>query len=314
MKNINTGNISLTNNICLGAMYLGSKTDKLTSEKILDTFTENGGSFIDSANIYAHWITGCKGGDSEAFLGEWIRKRKNRDKLFIATKVGIAYPGVERGLKANQVKTECEKSLKRLGVETIDLYYSHADDPATPLEETLKAFDELIKEGKIRGIGASNYNTERFKKSLMISRQNSFAEFCCIQQRHSYLRPTKDFKFETQVLADEFLMELCKYENIALLAYSPLLSGIFTSDNKTLPQFYNTEQNRGRLKILKNISGETNFTVNQIVLAWMLNSEPPVIPVIGVSSLEQLEENLKAVEIKLDENHKKILDHYFYHR
>lgn len=312
-KNIIWKNGSTPYNICLGAMYLGSKTDKQTSEKILDEFLENGRSFIDTANIYAHWVPGCKGGESEILLGEWIRKRKNSAKLFVATKVGIGYSGVERGLKEKQVKTECEKSLKRLGVEIIDLYYSHADDLTTPLEETLEAFDDLIKEGKIRNIGASNYTTERFKESLMISRQNNFAEFCCIQQRHSYLRPAKDFKLNTQILADESLMEFCKNENITLLAYSPLLSGIFIKNSVELPQFYDTEQNRQRLNILKNISGGTNFTVNQLVLAWMLNSEPPVVPVIGVSSLDQLKENLKAAEIRLDENQQKILDHYFYH-
>src|SRR5690606_22826887 len=121
--------------LCLGVLNFGSRDDERTSYALLDQYIDAGGSFLDSANIYSHWVEGCKGGESDALLGRWMRERGNRGDLFIASKVGFEYPGVQRGLRAAQIEAECEKSLRRLGVETIDLYYAHVDDRATPLEE-----------------------------------------------------------------------------------------------------------------------------------------------------------------------------------
>ena len=118
---------------CLGAMYLGTRNDAASSYRLLDQYVDAGGSFIDTANIYAHWVEGFRGGESETLLGEWMRRRGNRSRIFLATKVGFEYPGVERGLSAAQIEAECDKSLRRLGVETIDLYYAHVDDRSTPL-------------------------------------------------------------------------------------------------------------------------------------------------------------------------------------
>jgi len=297
--------------VCLGAMYLGSKTDYEISFLILNNFLQAGGNFIDTANIYAHWINGCRGGESEEFLGEFMNRKNIMNKIVLATKVGIEYPDTERGLRSNQIKKECEKSLKRLGTDYIDIYYSHADDKNTPLEETLKAFDELIKDGKIRSFGASNYSTERLKEALNISLKNDIEGLCCIQQRHSYLRPNKDFKLDSQIVADELLFDMCRKEELQLLAYSPLLSGVYSQGAPGLPQFYQTEENKKRIDIIKRISIEEGISVNQLVLAWMLNSEPFVIPVIGVSSEQQLEENLKASEIRLTEERMKLLNKYF---
>jgi aryl-alcohol dehydrogenase-like predicted oxidoreductase len=133
--------------LCLGAMYFGTRNDQATSYRVLDKYVEAGGTFIDTANIYAHWVKGFKGGESETLLGEWMQGRGNRDKLFIASKVGFGYPGVPVGLRANQIEEECNKSLRYLKIDTIDLYYAHVDDRKTPLEETLEAFDKLVKAG-----------------------------------------------------------------------------------------------------------------------------------------------------------------------
>src|SRR5690606_4556003 len=127
--------------LCLGTMFLGTRNDTPSSHRILDSYLDAGGTFIDTANIYAHWVSGFRGGESETLLGEWMRERGNRSRLFIASKVGFGYPGVERGLTAQQIEAECEKSLRRLQVDTIDLYYAHVDDRITPLEESLAAFD-----------------------------------------------------------------------------------------------------------------------------------------------------------------------------
>jgi aryl-alcohol dehydrogenase-like predicted oxidoreductase len=313
MKMVEIGKTGITvSPVCLGAMYLGNKTDPEISCLILNNYLLAGGNFIDTANIYAHWINGCRGGDSEEFLGRWMKRNKTRNEIVLATKVGIEYPGTEGGLRSNQIKKECEKSLKRLGTEYIDIYYSHADDKNTPLEETLKAFNELIEDGKIRSFGASNYSTERLKDALNIRIKNNIEKFCCIQQRHSYLRPNKDFKLDTQIVADELLFDMCRKEELQLLAYSPLLSGAYSQGSPGLPQFYKTEKNKKRIDIIKRISIEEGISVNQLVLAWMLNSDPFVMPVIGVSSVQQLEENLNVTEVSLNEERMKILNNYFY--
>ena len=155
---------------CLGTMDFGTHTDPETSYKLLDLYVEKGGFFLDTANVYARWWPGYVGGESETLLGRWMHERKNRSRLFLATKVGFEMPGVERGLRAHQIEEECEKSLKRLGIETIDLYYAHRDNPNTPLEETLEAFYRLIKAGKVRFIGASNYPAWWLEEARWISK------------------------------------------------------------------------------------------------------------------------------------------------
>jgi len=143
--------------LCLGAMYFGSRNDEATSYRILDQYVAAGGSFIDTANIYAMWVQGYHGGESETLLGKWMQERRNRQHMFIASKVGFNYQDVPISLSARWIEEECNKSLRRMNIETIDLYYAHCDDRETPLEETLEAFNRLVKAGKVRFIGASNY-------------------------------------------------------------------------------------------------------------------------------------------------------------
>jgi aryl-alcohol dehydrogenase-like predicted oxidoreductase len=166
MRTVPLGNTGVeVSAFCLGTMYLGSREDKATSYRLLDQYVEAGGSFLDTANTYARWMPGCAGGESETLLGAWMRERKNRSRLFVATKVGFAYPGVERGLRAHQIQTECEKSLQRLRTDTIDLCQAHVDDRNTPMEETLEAFDRLVRAGKVRFVGASNFAVWRLEEA-----------------------------------------------------------------------------------------------------------------------------------------------------
>jgi aryl-alcohol dehydrogenase-like predicted oxidoreductase len=139
-----------------------------------------------------------------------MRERKNRAQMFIATKVGFGYPGVEQGLRAHQIETECEGSLKRLGIDTIDLYYAHVDDRNTPQEETLEAFDRLVKAGKVRLIGASNFLAWRLEEARWVSQTHGWAEYCCIQQRHSYVRPKPGGSFAPQIAANDDLLDYCR--------------------------------------------------------------------------------------------------------
>lgn len=300
MRTVPLGNTGVQVSVfCLGTMYFGSSTDATTSYQLLDQYVEAGGSFLDTANIYARWVPGYVGGESETLLGRWMRERNARSKLFLASKVGFEMPGVRRGLRASQIEEECEKSLKRLGVDTIDLYYAHRDDRNTPVEETMEAFDKLVKAGKIRFIGASNFSAWRLEKARWVSQTHGWAEYCCIQQRYSYVRPKPGANFDPQVAANEDLLDYCKTRGITLLAYSPLLRGAYTRSDRPFPEQYVGPDTEARVAVLKAAAEEKRATANQIVLAWMIHSEPCVIPLVAASTTDQLRENLGALNIAL---------------
>ena len=300
MRAVPLGNTGVEVSVfCLGTMHFGSRTDEETSYWILDQYVEAGGSFLDTANNYAMWVPGYVGGESETLLGEWMRERKNRARMFIATKVGFDYPGVERGLRAHQIETECEKSLRRLGIDTIDLYYAHRDDRNTPMEETIVAFDRLIRAGKVRFIGASNFLAWRLEEARWVSQTHGWAEYCCIQQRYSYIRPKPGASFGHQIAANDDLLDYCRTPGIRMLAYSPLLSGAYTRANHAFSEQYLGPDTDARLAALKVVSEEVGATANQVVLAWMVQSDPVVIPLVGASTVDQLEENLGALAIEL---------------
>ncbi len=285
--------------LCLGAMYLGTRNDAASSFALLDQYVEAGGSFIDTANIYAHWVPGFQGGESETVLGQWMRERGNRQNLFIASKVGFNYPGVGRGLSARQILTECDRSLQRMGIETFDLYYAHVDDHQTPLEETLEAFDRLVQTGKVRYIGASNFLAWRLEKARWTSRTNGWAEYCCIQQRYSYLRGKRGSSFDPQLEASDELVQYCRAERVTLLAYSALLGGTYTRPERDPGEQYHGPDSEARLAELRAVAAETGATANQVVLAWMLAQG--VLPLIAGSTHEQLAENIGALEVRLSD-------------
>ena len=300
MRTVPLGNTGLqVSAFCLGTMHLGSRTDRETSYRILDRYVGAGGSFLDTANNYAMWVPGYVGGESETLLGEWMRERKNRAQMFIATKVGFDYPGVERGLRAHQIETECEKSLKRLGIDTIDLYYAHRDDRNTPMEETIEAYNRLIKAGKVRFIGASNFLAWRLEQARWVSQTHGWAGYCCIQQRYSYIRPKPGASFGHQTAANDDLLDYCHARGIRMLAYSPLLSGAYTRADRAFPGQYLGPDTDARLAALKAASEEVGATANQVVLAWMVQSDPLVIPLVGAGTVDQLQENLGALTIGL---------------
>ncbi|ETR72132.1 MAG: Aldo/keto reductase [Candidatus Magnetoglobus multicellularis str. Araruama] len=232
-----------------------------------------------------------------------MKKRRNRSKLFIATKVGFAYPGVKEGLTTHQIERECEKSLKRLGIETIDLYYAHVDDRYTNIEETLEAFNRLIKAGKIRFIGASNYLSWRLEEAHWISKINNWSEYCCIQQRYSYLRPNPGGLFTPQISANRDLLNYTQSRNITLLAYSPLLNGAYTQEDRSFPEQYSGSDMKGRLAELNAVSKELGVTINQVIYAWMMNNNPPIIPLMAASNTFHMQENLESLTLDLNEEY-----------
>jgi aryl-alcohol dehydrogenase-like predicted oxidoreductase len=302
MKTVYLGNTGVkVSALCLGAMYFGTRNDETASFRLLDQYVAAGGSFIDTANIYAHWVQGFQGTESEALLGRWMKSRKNRAKMFIASKVGFEIPplGVPRSLGKRWIEGECEKSLQRLGCETIDLYYAHQDDRSTPMEEVLEAFDRLVKAGKVRFIGASNFTAWRLEEARWTSLSHGWSEYCAIQQRHTYLRSKPGSSFFPQLAANEDLFDYCRNRKITLLAYSALLSGAYSRPERSIDEGYQGEDTQKRLAALNATAKDKGVTVNQVILAWMLHGNPSVLPLIAASSEAQLQENLQALDIDL---------------
>jgi aryl-alcohol dehydrogenase-like predicted oxidoreductase len=287
--------------ICLGTMYMGNRDSIDLSYKLLDKYVESGGNFIDTANIYSFWVEGFQGGESETLIGRWLQERNCRENVVVATKVGSGYQNTSKGLNTKQIITECEKSLRRIGIDTIDLYYAHADDFSTPIEETMEAFYRLVKAGKIRYIGASNYNSWRLEESNLVAEFNNYLKYSVLQQRYTYFQPRHaahpDFN---QVYLTEEMINICRSRNISILAYSVLLNGHYSNVKKELPKQYECAENVERKKILDYVASETNLTANQIVILWLLNHEPTIVPVIGVSTKQHITEAFDALRHKID--------------
>jgi aryl-alcohol dehydrogenase-like predicted oxidoreductase len=284
---------------CLGAMYFGTRNDMGSSYRLLDRYVDAGGFFIDTANIYAWWVEGFAGGESETLLGEWLRARRNRSRIFLASKVGFQYGDVTRGLTAKQIEEECNKSLRRLGVDTIDLFYAHVDDRSTPLEESLGAFDRLVKAGKVRYIGASNFLAWRLAQAQAVSDAHGWPAYCCIQQRYTYLRPKPGASFDPQIAVNDDLLDYCRTHPITLLAYSSLLSGAYTRPDRTIGSEYLGPDADARLLALREVAAAHGVSANQVILAWMMQSTPLVVPVMAAGSEAQMEENLAALDLVL---------------
>lgn len=292
----------------LGTMYFGTKVSEQTSFDIMDVYSQKGGSFLDSANKYASWIPGFEGGESEQLIGKWMKSRHNRNEMFVSSKVGFAYGNVPRSLKKNVIISECEKSLKRMGTDVIDLYFAHAYDAETLVEESMEAFYQLKKSGKIRFAGASNYYGWQFLESNIIAQAQGWDGFCCLQQRHTYLEPTLRANFGTQQLLTPEIQSLCKSKNITMMAYSPLLGGVYMKSGFDLPVQYQAASTNFKLANINTVASDLQVSANAVVLAWMIQSHPFVIPMVTGSSVAQIEENLQASKIKLSVEQMELLE------
>lgn len=302
--------------LSLGCMLFGSSTDERTSYALLDQYAEAGGRFLDTANNYAFWVEGYSGGESERLLGRWMQERGNREEIFLATKVGAmpTVPGGDfssaEGLSAAAIESAMDASLERLQTDYIDLYYAHIDHRQSDLTETLGAFDALIESGKVRHIACSNMMAWRVQQARDISEANGWASYCGVQQRYSYLRPKPSTNFGVQEIASEELLDYCREnEDFTLLAYSPLLSGAYTRSDRPLPDAYVSADSEARLGVLREVAAELGATPNQVVIAWMLQGTPSVLPVIAASRAEQLAETLAAPEVKLSAEQLERLQH-----
>ena len=283
----------------LGTMYFGSKVDKKTSFSILDYYSELGGSFLDSANKYASWLPGYKGGESEFLIGKWLKQKGLRYKMFITSKVGFPYKNIPRSLKKEIIISECECSLQRLGVETIDLYFAHAYDASIPVEEVMEAFESLKQQGKIRFSGASNYFGWQLLEAGNAAKKTDTESFTCLQQRHTYLEPGLRANFGSQLLLSPEIEQYCLSQNITIMAYSPLLGGAYVNSDKPIPIQYQSAANDFRLKNLKKLARELQVSPNAVVLRWMMQGSPLVIPMMTGSKISQVEENMEALSFNL---------------
>ena len=308
MKNINLKNGLSVSPICLGAMMFGSTVSKEDAYAVLDTFVGMGGNFIDTSNNYAHWAG--TGDESETLLGEWLRDRGCRDKIILATKVGFDRHGVGAGLKREQIEYWCDESLRKLGTDYIDLYYAHTDDMSTPMEETLEAFDSLVRKGKVRLLGGSNYDTWRFSEFNMMAKERGCTPYTVMQQRFSYLNCRLDLK-PNYIFNENVGRERLRYlenKDIPLVAYSSLIRGAY-EDISRLPENY---IGGARFETLANMAKEKGVTNSALAVAWMCNAHrmeyfPQIIPLFSSSNVEHFKSNCEGAQLSLSDEEMAIL-------
>ena len=309
MKRVKLGNSHVeVSALAMGTDLIGSKIDRETSFSLFDFFNENGGTLIDTANMYSMWLPGFVGGESETTVGEWMKARGNRNQVEVSTKLAFDYPGCVGGLTAQEIERECEKSLKRLQTDRIDIYHSHRDDRDTPLEETMEAFDRLVKAGKVRSLGASNLALWRIAEANTISRAHNWAEYSAVEQRYTYLRPRHGADFGPQIFISEDLKDYARSHNVSLIGYSILLQGAYTRSERPVPVQFAGPDSDERLAALKTVAVEVPCSPSQAIIAWMRQSTPAILPIIAGSRTEQLRENIEALNIMLTKEQMQRLD------
>ncbi|WP_428951306.1 aldo/keto reductase [Streptomyces sp. cg35] len=301
--------------LSLGAMLFGTLTDEKTSFAILDRYVEAGGTFVDTSDNYAYWQTGSVGGESETVLGNWRRSRGIGDEIVIATKLGAAplAPGTgfvdnAEGLSASAIRKAVAGSRARLGMERLDVLYAHIPDPKIELAETVREFGALVAEGTVGLLGVSNHWAWQVERARAIARAEGIAGYEVLQYQHSYLRHRTDLPSQLSPdgelgTADGNLLSMVRAErDLALVAYSPLLGGAYVRDDKPLSAGHDHGSRKARTAALRDVAKSSGATVNQVVLAWMIGAEVPAIPLVGASSVAQIEESLAAVDLELTED------------
>lgn len=294
-----SGNINVSA-VCLGAMMFGTSTFKKDAYAVLDSFLDMGGNFIDTSNNYAHWIG--TGDESETLLGEWLNERKCRDKVVIATKVGFDRKGQGAGLKKEQIEYWIDESLRKLKTDYVDLYYAHTDDMSVPIEETAEAFYGLVKKGKVRILGGSNYDTWRFSEFNSVANQKGYTPYTVMQQNFSYLYPKAEirpyFPYNEPVTRER--LRYLENKNIPLVAYSCLLKGGYENTDR-MPNDYIVGS---RLEFIRTMAEQKGISTSALVVAWMTNlfrisGFPNVIPLFASSCADHFIDNCKGIDLVL---------------
>jgi aryl-alcohol dehydrogenase-like predicted oxidoreductase len=291
-----------TPRLVLGGNVFGWTADRETSFRLLDRFAEAGGTMIDTADVYSAWVPGHKGGESETIIGEWLKRRGHKGDILVATKVGMLPGEGGEKLEPARIAAAADASLRRLGVEAIDLYYAHQEDPKTPQEDSLAAFDRLVKAGKVRAIGASNFSAESLQRALDISERQGLARYEVLQPEYNLV--SRD-KFEGP------LQRVCVDNGLGVLPYYGLASGFLTGKYRS-PEDYGKSVRGGRmakylegngravLAVMDEIAAESGATLAQIALAWVAAQPGVTAPIASATSLDQLDELVGAMTLELN--------------
>jgi aryl-alcohol dehydrogenase-like predicted oxidoreductase len=288
--------------LAFGGNVFGWTADESTSFALLDAFVAAGFNLIDTADVYSRWVKGHSGGESETIIGKWLKRSGKRAKVVIATKVGKEMGPNSKGLSKTYILQAVEDSLRRLRTDFIDLYQSHDDDPQTPLAETLEAYDQLIKQGKIRAIGASNYSAQRLAESLKVSEQTGYPRYECLQPLFNlYDRADYEKEFEP----------LCKKEELGVISYFSLASGFLTGKYRSendlsksprgdMVKKYLNERGLRIIEALETVAQQYHLTPAKVALAWLISHPSVTAPIASATNLEQLNELIEATTIELD--------------
>lgn len=305
-RKLGTSEVAITP-LMLGTNVMGWNADEATSHAVLDAFVDLGGDGIDTADVYSAWVPGHEGGESERVIGSWLKKSGKRNRVVIATKVGM-WPK-RLGLKEQNILDACDDSLSRLGIETIDLYQLHRDDEATPAEEYLGALQKLQKAGKVRAAGASNFKAGRLGDAMRTSAERGLIRFATLQPEYNLMN--------REIEAD--LVPLCVKENISLIPYYGLANGYLTGKYRT--EADKSKSMRGArmdkymqgkgpavLAALDVIAARTGATPGQIALAWLMAKPAMAAPIASATSVAQITELMGALSVKLSADDMAALD------
>ena len=295
--------------LAFGGNVFGWTADEPTSFKLLDAFVAAGMNLIDTADVYSRWLPGHKGGESETIIGNWLQQRGGREKVVIATKVGVEMGPEDKGLSRAYILRAVDRSLGRLKTDYIDLYQSHRDDAETPLEETLETYGQLIRAGKVRAIGASNYKAGRLAEALRISAAKGLPRYETLQPWYN-LYDRADFEGE--------LAAICRRENLGVISYFSLASGFLTGKYRSAKDIEGkargyrvkdmmNERGFRILAALDIVSKDLGATPAQVSLAWLV-AHGVTAPIASATSLDQLQELIGATKLKLSSDAVRLLD------
>ncbi len=287
--------------LAFGGNVFGWTVDEQRSFALLDAFVDRGGNFIDTADVYSKWFPGNQGGESETILGRWFKTSGKRRQVILATKVGMEMGPNRKGLSPAYISQAVEDSLRRLQTDYIDLYQSHTDDAATPLEETFEAYARLIRQGKVRALGASNFNAERLLQAIQVSREKGFSGYQSLQPFYNlYDRAEYEAKLEP----------LCREQGLGVISYFSLASGFLTGKYRAEKDLarsaraqrlgkYLNERGLRILGALDRVARERGSTPAAVSLAWLMARPGITAPIASATSLGQLEQLFQAIDLEL---------------
>ena len=311
MKRSKLGNSGLeVAPLAFGGNVFRWTVDEPTAFQLLDAFVSAGFNLVDTADVYGQWVAGNKGGESEEVIGNWVKRTGRRQDLIIATKVGLEMAPNRKGLSKEHILRSADDSLRRLQTDYIDLYQAHEDDPETPLEETLAAFDQLIREGKVRAIGASNYSADRLAEALSVSERHGLA-------RYESLQPLYNL-YDRAVYEDE-LERVCVRERLGVIPYFSLAAGFLTGKYRseadlaksaragTVKKYLN-ERGFRIVDALDQVAAKNNSTPARVALAWLIARSSITAPIASATSLKQLDDLIEATKLELDQESIELLN------